>query len=94
MSKAYLTYWEKRNRSYPKTDFVFDHDPAKAILDDSKDQADIDCSLLTNFNIAVASPIGATHHCISFQTEKRSRDEFVIFCEFPWLPRARSSLSK
>jgi len=87
MTKGYICSWARSKdpaRPY-NTDFWFSPDIAKAAYWLTRESAEADISIFERHNILIPSALGGVHRCGGFQVEERAPEEFVIFCEAPFI---------
>jgi hypothetical protein len=96
MSKAYILRSKRREKPEERhiTDFWFTTDPKKAGYYETKEAAANDCVLFERFPISIPSSEGGTHTCTGFKVEELGANEFVIFCEAPFIPEANGQAVK
>ncbi len=88
MLKGYISRWERCKE--PQThvmDYWFTSNPNSAAHWETKEHAEVDCKAFFNDIITIPSSLGGTHVCRDFTVEERKPDEFVVFCEAPFIPK-------
>jgi len=88
MLKGYISRWESRKE--PETrilDYWFTSNPNSAWYWETKEEAEADCKAFFNDRITIPSSFGGTHLCRDFRVEERKINEFLVFCEAPFIPR-------
>jgi len=86
---GYVIGWREREtpEGRTKVDVWFDHRPEKAVCGKTRKQAEDDCALLDCYRVKIPLSEGSEHVCGSFKVEERSPEEFVVFCEVPFVLR-------
>jgi len=88
MLKGYISRWETReDPKDPLIDYWFTSNPDSAAYWETKEEADADCRVIFNRGISIPSALGGTYVCRDFKAEERKSDEFIVFCEAPFIPR-------
>jgi hypothetical protein len=88
MFKGYISRWESRKA--PEThilDYWFTSNPNSAWYWETKEEAESDCRVIFNRGIEIPSSLGGTYMCRDFKVDERKTNEFVVFCEAPFIPR-------
>jgi hypothetical protein len=94
MPKGYVTNWKQRKEPKEERHIVdvwFDSHGEKAMVYDTKQEAENDAALLTKLQVVIPSSEGGKHTCRHFQVEELGPSEFVVFCEGPFIIRESDS---
>jgi hypothetical protein len=88
MLKGYVSYEgpPKDPQKY-SLDYQFESDPMKAMYWSTKDEAEATCIIYNDRSIVIPSPEGDKYRCTNFRVEQRTPNEFIVFCEAPFIPR-------
>jgi hypothetical protein len=89
--KGYIQSWLQREK--PETNIIdctFTTNREKAAHWATKEDADAECVIFDSSSIEIPSAEGGKYICKGFRAEERKPNEFVIFCEAPFIPRQRS----
>jgi hypothetical protein len=85
--KGYLAKWKIRDAPESHiTDYWFNSKIENAAHWTTEEQAEIDCAMLNKLPITIPSSEGGLHSITDFKVEKRAEEEFVIFCDAPFIP--------
>jgi hypothetical protein len=84
MMKGYVQRWQIQRESH-LLDVWFNARPENAATWKTKEEADIDCKLLDSRNVVIRSSSGGNYICRGFKPEERNSNEFVVFCEAPFI---------
>jgi hypothetical protein len=88
MLKGYISRWERREEPQSHIlDYWFTSNPNSAAYWESKEYAEADCRAFFNDIISIPSSLGGTHVCRDFKIEERKPNEFIVFCEAPFIPQ-------
>jgi hypothetical protein len=88
MLKGYISRWERREAPESRIiDYWFTSNPDSAAHWETKEHAEADCQSFFNPGISIPSALGGTHTCRDFKAEERKPNEFVVFCEAPFIPQ-------
>jgi len=68
-------------------DYQFESDPTKAMFWNTKEEAEAACTIFDSRSIVIPSSEGGKYRCTNFRVEQRKPDEFIVFCEAPFIPR-------
>jgi hypothetical protein len=88
MPKGYV--FGKKRREPPQEigwDIIFDSRPANALYWSTKEEAEAECRQLDASRIQIIASGGEIHICNNFQVEQRTSDEFIVFCEAPFISK-------
>ena len=86
MLKAYIFRTEPNKTDKSKTDFLFAPDADKAGYYATRQEADVECTVLNRLTVEIVSASGERCSCRQFQVEERAADQWIIFCEVPFWP--------
>ena len=89
MQKAYISHleWREDPESHI-VDYWFNSNANNAMHWETKEHAEADCEFHFNRGISISSALGGTYICQDFKAEERKPNEFVVFCEAPFIPQA------
>lgn len=89
MLKGYVAGWQSHAEpeNTNNVEVGFDSDSQKAHQWDALEEADIACHVFERWQIEIPSSKGGTHVCRDFRIEERAPNEYVVFCEAPFIPR-------
>ena len=87
MIKGYVIGYSSRKEPDESgiVDVGFDYRPEKGMVVKTRHAAEMECAFLDGLRIAIPSAHGGKHICQGFKLEEREPDEFVIFCEAPFV---------
>lgn len=86
MLKAYITKWtEEPQERHIRVDVRFDSHQENAAYWPTREEAENECAVFDSLKIVIPSAEGGTHVCKGFKVEERTPDEFILFCEGPFI---------
>jgi hypothetical protein len=92
MRKGYICREERReNTEEFILDYSFDSKPENAMFWETREEAEGACIIFNDRVIMVPSGEGGKYRCTDFKVEQRKPNEFIVFCEAPFIPRQTSN---
>jgi hypothetical protein len=91
MLKGYIGGIEPSKTREDYTDYLFTDKPENASKWDSKEQAEIDRTIWNKNGIEIPSSQGGNYVCKNFKIEEIIPNQFLIFCEAPFIPKSTTA---